>query len=298
MGTHTRYPPESRTAAYRLAGRTLCASPPLPDLEPFADDPPVASVPLPPPRPSEAGATVHRGEVWLGGGLRTIDCRRGPDGFRLSVAGAGELLVTADGGRIAQIAGDVEATPLIAETAVGPGLVLALALQDVWCLHAGGATFDGRAIALVGESGAGKSTLAAALGRRGGLWRLLADDLLPVAIDGGRPVALPRFPQARIPTAAQPGAEHPERLELAAVVLLAPPPADGRLALEPVDPRRAVLALVHHTFASCLFDRERLARHLDACAGLADRVPVRNLVYPRRRSALSAVGDLLEASLL
>ena len=213
------------------------------------------------------------------------------------MAGGVRLLVRADGGRVLRRGGGGEPSSLLVETALGPALVLALALQETWCLHAGAAVFAGRAIALAGDSGAGKSTLAAALGRRGGPWRRAADDLLPVAFAGGRPFALPRIPQARLSPDAQPGACLPERLPLAAIYLLAPAPPDAPTTVMPVPPRRAALALVRHTFASCLFDAERRARHLTFCAELAAGVPVRTLVVPRRLDSLAAVGDAIEADL-
>jgi hypothetical protein len=61
-------------------------------------------------------------------------------------------------------------------------------------VHAAAAVRDERAVLIAGDSASGKSTLLAALLARG--WRMLADDLTPVRLDGeSMPIALPTFPE-------------------------------------------------------------------------------------------------------
>ncbi|MES2441564.1 MAG: hypothetical protein V4574_01935 [Pseudomonadota bacterium] len=68
--------------------------------------------------------------------------------------------------------------------------------RGVLPLHACAVEVDGGAIAFAGASGAGKSTLAAAFHRRG--FKLLADDVTPIAFDGGVVRFLPGLRRIRL----------------------------------------------------------------------------------------------------
>ncbi|MCW3847395.1 hypothetical protein OF829_09085 [Sphingomonas sp. LB-2] len=63
-------------------------------------------------------------------------------------------------------------------------------------LHAASVEIDGKAVAFAGASGSGKSTLAAAFNRRG--FRLFADDVTPIAVDGGQVRFLPGLRRIRL----------------------------------------------------------------------------------------------------
>lgn len=68
--------------------------------------------------------------------------------------------------------------------------------RGVLPLHAASVEIEGKAVAFAGASGAGKSTLAAAFNRRG--FRLLADDVTPIAFDGGTVRFLPGLRRIRL----------------------------------------------------------------------------------------------------
>ena len=78
---------------------------------------------------------------------------------------------------------------------LGPVLLLALALQGRWGLHASAAAHGAGVFRFLGESGVGKSTLAAGLA---GGWQPLADDLLPIRLPPSGPRILPRYPQLKV----------------------------------------------------------------------------------------------------
>lgn len=63
-------------------------------------------------------------------------------------------------------------------------------------LHASSVEIDGRAVAFAGASGSGKSTMAMAFHRRG--FRLLCDDVTPVAFDGPQVGFLPSARRIRL----------------------------------------------------------------------------------------------------
>lgn len=212
----------------------------------------------------------------------------------------GAYRVTQDGRNIDLLAVCPQASrDALVQTFLGPVLVLALALRGAWCLHASAVLWQGQAIAMLGESGSGKSTLAAYLGlQNGARGQRLADDVLPVVPEGESLVALPRFPQLKVPPEQHAGDLIPERTPLAALyVLPAEHVGEERITLQPLAPRQAALALVRHTVAARLFDNALLARHLAFCVETAARTPVRRLIYPWRQEALPEVRDRIAADL-
>jgi hypothetical protein len=133
-------------------------------------------------------------------------------------------------------------------------LPLLLFADEVLCLHASAIVHDGGAVLFVGDSGRGKSTLAARLRAR-----RLADDIVPCTLVDGRPHALPRFPQVKLPWQDP---DVPERTPLSALVELDPEKEVSR-SFERLPPQAAARVLLSHTVASRLFPRPWLARHLE-----------------------------------
>ena len=243
---------------------------------------------------------VYRGPGWLGSEWRQVMCWCGPAGYLLEIDAVGGFTVIPDGATVLLDRVEPRADwQAVREVALGPALILALALQDTWCLHASAAVLHDRAIAFLGESGKGKSTLAAFLGAgAGAVWRLLADDVLPVRLGPDGLEALPHFPQLKLSPEEQPSLGMPEQLPLDAVYLLEKPPTNqGGVDSRPLGPRDAMLALVRHTVAARLFDRRLLARHMRFCAQTAACIPVRRLSYPHEYALLPRVGDALAADL-
>lgn len=289
---------------YRVAGRWLASPTPIVELAPFARPPAGPDVELPPPRlwpPATTLEPVYRGPGLVGGALREVECLARPDGFEIRLAGLATLAVAADGDEVALLerAGELPAG-LVAELLLGPGLVLALARRGSFCLHAGAVLTEHGVVALLGESGHGKSTLAAFLEREAGLgWRRVADDLLPVELTPTGAVALPHFPQLKLAAGDQVQPDLPERLPLVAAVLLEPHPphaGDDPVAQRLLPQLRATTALLGHTVAGRLFDRELAARHLAAVGRLAGAIATSVLAYPQVRSALPSMAASLAAA--
>ena len=171
----------------------------------------------------------------------------------------------------------------LAELALGPALVLALALRETFCLHASAVLLPEGVVAFMGDSGAGKSTLASEL-RACGMPQV-ADDLLLVRA-GASPVALPRFPQPRWTTLDQP-AEAPSSCTLAALYFLGGD--HNEVTRERVGTAAATLAIARHTVAARLFHAPLLERHLSFAASLAAAAPGTRASLPlaswRRRAS-------------
>lgn len=287
--------PRRPLAGHSVAGHQLATDLDLPELAPFA----LASGPPPVLEdPPAAGAGVRKGSTgdegvtfcgtgWIRGEQRRVMCRRTAEGYEIEVQGAGLFAIAAEGDEVrcrAMEAGAAQGA--LAEALLGPALILSLALQGTFCLHAGAAARDDEALAFVGASGSGKSTLTTHLQSAGRGWGRIADDVLPVRL-GEATAAMPRFPQLKLAPGEQPSLGWPETLPLAALYLLEPqelsPERGGqKVTCEPLSAREATVALLSHTIAARLFDHDLLERHLAACCGAAARLPVRRLRFPRR----------------
>ncbi len=297
--------------AIRLAGRSLTVDRPLLELAPFravAAPAVVATTEVAGQHPSpwrrKGSGSLGSGDIGF-----TVDLE--PDsGYTIGLGPGLRLQVAADGSSVALIQPCTLPLedPAIAQSLLGPGLLLALALKGTFAFHASAAAFAGRAAVFLGDSGAGKSTLAAALDRRGAVgWTRLADDVLPVTLAAtGRIDALPAYPQLKLAPREQYVADgrRPERLPVAAVYLLEEPGAgadhDGgadAVTLMPASPRDALLALTAHTMAVRLFAPSLAARHFAFCASAVGVLPVKRLRYPRQIALLDAVVAAVEADL-
>lgn len=292
--------PETRRWCYRIAAHTVLTDVSLSCLAAFQvnDSPQPDSIPLPI-EELDAPRFVYQGPGWIGNRWREVTCHAGPAGYRVLVEDIGAFGVAADGRWAALLEANPAAPPsAIVEAALGPALILALAIRGAWCLHASAVSCGGRLLAFTGESGNGKSTLAAYLDTQGASgFRRIADDVTPLALGPGGLNALPHYPQLKLPPEKQPSRLAPERLPLTALYRLTPLPREADLPdgglLQPLERREAALTLVRHTIAARLFDRELLARHMDFCATAAALLPVRQILYPHRRDALPHVRDAL-----
>ena len=186
---------------------------------------------------------------------------------------------------------------------LGAGLASALHLRGIPILHAAAVVVEGRAILVAGMSGAGKSTLTAALVARG--VPLLAEDLAVLAfgeniitVQAGYPrlrlcpdatlVAgkaapdLPRVFSAFVPDDKRwvdavdlAGGFCATPAPLGGIYLLAPRrPERKALAIEPLPPHRAGLALLDHLYGTRWLQIPK-AKALEWCARIAGQTPVR-----------------------
>ena len=196
-----------------------------------------------------------------------------------------------------------EMTDDITALLVGAGLASALHLRGIPILHAAAVVVDGEAILVAGPAGAGKSTLTAALIGRG--MPLLAEDLAVLAfgeniitVQAGYPrlrlcpdatlVAgkaapdLPRVFSAFVPDDKRwvdavdlAGGFCATPTPLGGIYLLAPRLSERKaLAIEPLPPHRAGLALLDHLYGTRWLQIPK-AKALEWCARIAGQTPVR-----------------------
>ena len=239
---------------------------------------------------------MYRGPGWVGGGLREVECCAGLTGSHLRIRDVGLISIARDGGSID--VGELEPEcheEELAAAVLGPALALALARQDVWCLHASAVEIDGRAVLFLGRSGAGKSTLARRLVADGAVNRRLADDVVPVTVAGGTLSCMPHFPQLKLGAADQAGPDVPEHMPVGAIYCLEEAGDECEARVEKLSARAAVGTLIRRTVAARLFDTKLLERHLAFCAAAVAAVPVRRVVYPLRPQSVKQIEHLLAA---
>lgn len=286
--------------SYTAYGLGIHSELPLPELEPGN---------------GEADVTIRLGVV-----DRPAPERTGP-GVRHATTGDETLLALDPVGKMVVRGGRelvVDAVPDVGAAVLrtfllGPGLGTLLIQRGLLVLHASAVDADGGAIVFVGGAGWGKSTTAAALHSHG--CPVVADDIVPLELEGARARVLPGFPHLKLwlevaSTLGSDPAEwsriYPElakgyqRTEqgfsgrprpLAAIYLLA---EGDELAIEPVGARDAMIELVRHSWAPSLFHALAPREHFDHCTRLARQVPLRRLTRPRRLDLLADLADLVE----
>jgi hypothetical protein len=292
----------SGSSAYRLADRAFSADVAFPELAAFrssqAPARPEKSLPGRPTRSTHPNMIFH-GPGRIGNQVADVQCLRFSDGYRLAVGGAGAFGINSQGNEIVlRERAPQGSTDALNEVVLGPALILALALQGTWCLHASAVTFGQQVICILGRSGSGKSTLAAFLDNSESPCRRVADDILPVSLGRDGVDALSHFPQLKLPPARQPSTDMPERMSLSAIYVIANSATAGqRPEAKSLTAQEAALAMVRLTVATRIFDSKLLAHHLAFCANAIAHIPVRQLDYPRSFDMLPRVGELLAADL-
>lgn len=179
-------------------------------------------------------------------------------------------------------------------------------------LHASAVATEQGTIAFVGGSGAGKSTLAAYLSKR---WALVADDYLPLAIDGATVIATSSSVWVRVHDASTLGAGHDVKppigsssagksmvtlpsdsspRSLRAIYAIGSGPSIELTSMSQREGYMALAAQLHRIDPS---SAALLEAELDFLQGLVERVPVKRLVYPRRFDVFAEVQSALAADL-
>ncbi len=200
---------------------------------------------------------------------------------------------------------------------MGPAMGALLHQRGLLVLHSSAVTMDGGVAGFLGHSGWGKSTMAAAIVKLG--HGAFSDDLLPVLLSNGVPVALPGYPFLKLgqeageilgyqdfestPVSAGDNRRHTLvqgtdpgiSVPLARLYVL----ADGeRPEIEPLKPQEAAVELIRYSYASPWLMASGLSTsHLKWCAALVDGLPIRRLRRPRRLELIQDVAALVERDL-
>ncbi|WNS41448.1 aldolase [Paenibacillus sp. MMS20-IR301] len=187
---------------------------------------------------------------------------------------------------------------------LGSCMGVLLMQKGILALHGSSLVLNNQAYALVGRSGAGKSTLASYLMDQGHL--LVSDDVIPVLVQNGHPLAVPGYPQQKLwqqsldylgmnSSVYRPLFQREtkfavpvhdrfqaEPLPLAGIFELTVSP-DGPVALEPIIGLERLHTLYNHTYQKALVDRIGVREwHFGMLASFAGRLPMYRLTRPEQ----------------
>lgn len=164
---------------------------------------------------------------------------------------------------------------------LGPVLILNLALNKVFCLHASAFLIKDKIFILMGDSGTGKSTIARFMNEQKNCQRI-ADDILPLKIDENRLQVLPNFPQLKLPVSSQ---YKGDNLVKETILLFAQKSTDNT-CLKSLDNFSCIKYLINHSVATKLFAKSELQNHLSFCHKSSTLVKSYRLKYQHSRDSL------------
>ena len=308
------------SATYRLAGRCVTLEHELPELALFQiSDFRTLDVQVAAPRPRripEATPYSFERTVFVAGALQRVQCTWTDSGCRLRLKGLGEIRIDCSGTLVGWSYGHVATADdrrLLRAAVVEFGLVLALALQGVWCLRASAIEretpeyADASEAMLFLDDGLKPRVLAATVAAlsqdarflarwRGRRLRLAADSIVPWTLEP-TPRVLPRFPQLGHPPHRQPASLVSRDVPMAAIYCLAPASEAsretaaglGEAELVPMKPQEAVLRLISRSAGSILFSQGLLARQFDDLTAAVGWTRVHRLRVAERPNAASQI---------
>lgn len=188
---------------------------------------------------------------------------------------------------------------------LGSCMGVLLMQKKILPLHGSALVLGNQAYALVGRSGAGKSTLASYLLDQGHL--LVSDDVIPVMVQGGQPLAVPGYPQQKLwqqsldymgmnSSLYRPLFEREtkfavpvhdrfqdEPLPLGGVFELAVTEAEGPVTVEPISGMERFHTLFNHTYQKAMVDRIGIREwHFGLLASFVNRLPMFRLTRPQQ----------------
>lgn len=309
-------------AKYTVGGLTLQSELPFPELQAAAANGPadwtftLGSRRARPPQ----GRWFHRwtapqGRTWLSFG-------RDDDAYVLRFARTATFRVMHDRRRIV-----CEGASLVPKRTIRHLLlnqVFPLALTPTRCvLHASVVLDRGSIIGFVGPTGSGKSTLSAALSQAGAT--LLSDDAMVIDEQTDGMSVVPMYGAVRLwpdslnavfdrDAEAFPTASHYNHKRIVKLPVAPPPPAEARLrvlcivaakpelkrarrvTVQRLSARDALMRIMPFAFQLDVQDRTGLKGSFERLARVADQVPIVELTYPWRLSALPRTArDVLAA---
>ncbi len=169
----------------------------------------------------------------------------------------------------------------------GPVMMLNLALNQVYCVHASAFTIKNHTFIVMATSGTGKSTIARFMDKKKQAQRI-ADDILPLTIIDNRLTVLPNFPQLKLTFDEQ--YNGPQISEN--IVFLFAQVNEVKTTITPVNHVTSMKKIISHTVASKLFDTDELNGHLQFCHQASQQSQHYMLNY--QHSDVSSLNQLYE----
>ena len=240
------------------------------------------------------GVIIYQGISWLAEKSRRVMCAKVDQGYRIDVPEISTFFISNDGFQIIEYSDSkatIESNDIeLEQILLGPVLMLALALNELFGLHASSVRLGDRAILFTGNSGFGKSTMARHLQQKSGFYRL-SDDISVISKSGSDFVLNTDFPQLKL-------FDNDQKfdlplIKLGAVITLNRQSSNKDIGLIKLNSIDAVQVLLNHAVATQLFDKELVNLHLKFMVKLATPTPIYKLTYPNGLEKIPKIAKIL-----
>lgn len=171
---------------------------------------------------------------------------------------------------------------------LGPVLILNLAINNVFCLHASAFVLNNKVFIFMGESGTGKSTVARFVHQHANAQRL-TDDILPLKIMDNKITLLPCFPQLKLSQEQQYSGDNIVK----DTVLLFAQKSNESTELHEMDNFSAMKKMIKHSVASKLFADKELQNHLNFCQQVSQLASSYQVNYQHSEGGLNTLWSCL-----
>ncbi len=282
--------------AYKICGYKILTNKQLLELSAFSieadkDVKQFTTIDVP---PSGNKEVLFKGTSWLAWQNREITCSRINGGYVIDVPKMASFFVDDRGSSINLIPND-QCLPKASDRELeyllfGPPLMLVLALNRHFSLHASSVGFANKAILFTGDSGFGKSTIARCLQNGANLNRL-SDDISVLSESEPDLVLNADFPQLKLEDHDQYFDGPP--IQLGAVILI-DRHQQNSINIVKLNTINAIQVLVNHSVATQLFDKLLVKQHLQFMANLVSTIPIYKLSYPNGLENMPAIEKILK----
>ena len=282
---------DDQATHYSLAGQAMVCQNSMQDLDAFATGLATRSFTnllskfIEPSLMTAANAKLrYFGKAYFDKEFREVRYWRSGKRGQIDIQGVPECLIDFDEAHIHLLNCEPLGKGLNLELITGPALVLLLAQQHTYCMHAGSIDTEAGRIGIIAESGAGKSTLSAHVDDK---WSQVTDDIMPLMINeaNNHVDLLPDFPQLKL--ANNVVVDSPKASGQLDFLLRVNPEPSKKIRFKVLPRTHAMLQIVRHTVAAKLFDTYTLREHAGFAKKVSTLVPVVEISYPREFRQLS-----------
>lgn len=170
---------------------------------------------------------------------------------------------------------------------LGPALILNLAMNGVFCLHASACILNNNVFVFLAQSETGKSTIARYIGETKNAQRI-ADDIVPIKFINDQLTLLPNFPQLKL----QPNQQYNSvAIRLKTHLMFVTKDENKKVKLTNLNTVNALKKLISHSIATRLLNQQHLKNHFKFCQKVVASSKCYQVSYQHKSNSLN---ELLE----